>query len=242
MKTFFQLFRTYSQVTLFTLFLLGVMAIVGTFLYHFGIGESGYNFLGKTKRVTLSTGAPITQTFTAHDNRMHQVQVILRNVHFEWGDTLTFSLLDETCQKAIATTDWNAEPDKQGAYTVFSFDPIADSKDKKYCFSATYFSEKNRKGEKPYLSATDAPDAVFSDRILTDTNKNKVYTSQTLFLRPAYTGGSLTHDLWSLVTRLTEDKPAVFNNWILTLLFATLMIGSIVFAYFIVFTKAPTHD
>lgn len=226
-----------QRFILITLFLLGIIAIFLTFLGGFGLGESGYNFLGKTKKVTLAPGEPVMQTFTAHENNLYQIRVVMGKTDLQGKDTLEFRLLDETCQNELALTTYTDKPNKQGAYTIFSFPAIQNSKGKQFCFVVMYSSEENRKSEKPYLSATDAPDSVFADRTLTDTNKNKVYPSQTLFLRPAYTGGSLTDDLWNLVNRLSQYKPEFLKDWSIVVLFTILIVGSIDLAYQLVYTR-----
>ncbi len=227
----------YENTFLFSVFLFGIAGIFLTFLLSFGLGESGYNFLHKTKKVTLSPGAPVTQTFTSHANNLHQVRFVLGNGSIKSGESIELQLLNSTCQETLATQTLHTEPTKQGVYTVFSFSPLPDSLNQSYCFSATYISDENRKGDKPYLSATDEPSAAFSDRILTDTNKNKVYPGQTLFLRPAYTSGNISSDLWNLVERLTQYKPSFFQGWSLIILFLTLIVGSIALAYTLLFTR-----
>ena len=237
MKKITEFIKIYQTKILFALFLLGIVGIFWTFLASFGLGESGYNFLGKTKKVTLSPGAPVTQTFTAHENNLSQVRFVMGNVVLQNNDFLEFRLLDEACSDTIAVKKFGTKPNEQGTYTIFAFTPVVNSKERTYCFSATYFSDEDRKGEKPYLSATDVSDPVFSDRTLTDTNKNKVYPSQTLFLRPAYTSGSLSGDLSSLVNRLSQYKPEFLKGWSIVILFTILVVGSIALAYRVVFTR-----
>lgn len=220
-----------SSKLLFALFLIGIIGIFSAFLIDFGLGESGYNFLGKTKKVTLSPGAPVTQTFTAKQNNLYQIRVVLGNADIKRGESIEFRLMNETCTETFATTNFFSKPRQQGAYTVFSFSTLPDSKERHYCFMATYFSDENRKGDKPYLSAIDEPDLAFADRTLTDSNKNKVYESQTLFLRPAYTTGSLVSDLWKLVQRLSQYKPSFLQGWSMAVLFGALLTGSVVFAF-----------
>lgn len=223
----------YEKEILFTVFLFGIVGIFWTFLASFGLGESGYNFLGKTKKVTLSPGAPITQTFTAHENNLSQVRFVMSNVELQKNDFLEFRLLNKTCDSTIAMKRFRTKPNEQGAYSVFTFPTITDSKDQDYCFSVTYFSDENRKGEKPYLSAIDEPDPVFVDRTMTDTNKGKIYPSQSLFLRPAYTTGSLTEDLSRLVERLSQYKPTFLKDWRVICLFGALLIGTILLASYL---------
>ncbi len=233
--------KKYEKGILFTFFVFGIIGIFWTFLADFGLGESDYNFLGKTKKVTLSPGAPVTQTFIAHENNMHQIRVVLGRGDIKRGEQIEFRLMNEICEETLATKIFHSEPRSQGVYTVFDFPAITNSKDRTFCFSATYFSDENRKGEKPYLSATDISDPLFSDRTLTDTNKNRAYPGQTLFLRPAYTSGSLSGDLSNLVNRLSQYKPVFLKGWTIVALFTILLIGSIALAYKIVFIKNHTE-
>ncbi len=229
--------KKFEKEILFAIFLLGIVAIFSTFLASFGLGESGYNFLGKTKKVTLSPDAPVTQTFTAHENNLSQVRFVMGNVNLQNDDRIEFRLMTDGCLNTIATSDFHGKPSEQGAYTVFAFPSLTDSLYQYYCLAVTYFSNEDRKGEKPYLSATDVPNPIFSDRTLTDTNKNKVYPGRTLFLRPAYTSGSLTGDFSRLVERLSQYKPAFLKGWSIVALFTILVVGSIALAYRIVFTR-----
>ncbi|MFZ3031837.1 MAG: hypothetical protein WA082_02270 [Candidatus Moraniibacteriota bacterium] len=237
MKKITEFTKKYEKGILFTVFLFGIVSIFWTFLASFGLGESGYNFLGKTKKVTLAPGAPVTQTFTAHENNLSQVRFVMGNVVLQNNDFLEFRLLDEACSGTIAVKKFDTKPNEQGAYTIFAFTPVVNSKERTYCFSATYFSDEDRKGDKPYLSATTVPELIFSDRTLTDTNKNKVYPSQTLFLRPAYTSGSLLGDLSNLVNRLSQYKPEFLKGWSIAVLFMILVIGSIALGYHLMFTR-----
>lgn len=212
MKKISEFIKKYEKWILFTVFLFGVASILWTFLANFGLGESDYNFLGKTKKVTLAPGMPVLQTFTAKENNLYQVRFVLGNASLRHGEHIDLALMDGACTQIIAITEFTTQPTKQGAYTVFSFPPIPTSRDTRYCFAATFFSDNSKKGEKPYLSATDIPDPVFADRTLTDSNKGKTYDSHTLFLRPAYTKGSLWEDLRVLESRLSKYKPLFFKG------------------------------
>ncbi len=208
--------KKYETMILTTAFLIGLAVIFGTFFADFGLGESGYNFIGKTKKITLSPGEPVTQTFTAHDNGLYQLRIVLGNTDLQQDESIALRLLDGACRETIAT-DFRRESRKQGAYTVFSFPVLSDSRDKQYCFSATYDSPENRKGDKPYLSAIDEPDIAFADRTLTDSGKGRTYPSQSLFLRPAYTQGNTLDDIWELENRLSQYKPAFVKGSMLAL-------------------------
>ncbi|TXH00608.1 MAG: hypothetical protein E6R05_06805 [Candidatus Moraniibacteriota bacterium] len=213
----FKIKSFHSTNVLFTIFTLGIVAILWTFFSQFGLGESGYNFLGKTKKIALSPAKPVTQIFTAHEDNLNQIRFVLGNADIWPTDQLSFELLDQDCQQTLRSATFRHKPLQQGTYTVFSFDPITDSKNQRYCFQAIFTSPSNRKGEKPYLSATQASSPLFADRILTDTNKNKVYPAQTIFLRPAYTQGSVLKNLAALENRLSQYKPLWIKEKILLL-------------------------
>ncbi|MBP6889590.1 MAG: hypothetical protein KBC83_04225 [Candidatus Moranbacteria bacterium] len=230
MKKTLTYIRKYKKWILCLVFLLTIASIFWTFLTNFGLGESEYNFLGKTKKITLSSGTPITQTFTTKKNGFHQIRVVLGRANIKPGEQIEFRLMDEVCQETLAMKIFHSEPPSQGSYTLFPFPVIIHSENQHYCFSTTYFSDEDRHGEKPYLSATDVPQPVFFDRTLTDTNKNKVYYGQTLFLRPAYTSGHSSGDLWTLVERLSQYKPeflkdSVFLAISTIFLFVTIVLG-----------------
>lgn len=233
MKKIVELIKKYEREILFSVFLLGLVGIFLTFLVDFGLGESGYNFVGKTKKITLSPGRPITQTFTAHAPGLHQLRVVLGKSDIRWNESIEFQLMDEACTEAIATTIFTREPRQQGAYTVFSFPPQLASEGRRYCFAATYHAAEDRKGEKPYLSAIDEPEEVFADRTLTDSNKNKIYPSQTLFLRPAYTTGSLRDDIRQLEDRLSQSKPAFVKGSMLAFGISGFLLATLFFIWII---------
>lgn len=230
----FEIAKEYEKQVLFTVFLFGIIGIFWSFLSDFGIGESGYNFLGKTKKITLSPEEPVTQAFTAHENNLSQIHFVMNNANIKNDDYLEFQLMDGTCHDTITTKRFHSKPNKQGTYSIFEFAPIANSKDTRYCFSATYFSAENRKGEKPYLSATDVSDPLFSDRTLTDSNKNRVYPNQTLFLRPVYTSGSLIKDISELLQRVSQFKPLFLTETTILLIFCSLLVGTLLLAIRIV--------
>lgn len=215
-----------GQPLLYGFFALGMIGIFWTFFEDFGIGESGYNFLGKTKKVTLSPGEPVLQTFTARENNIHQIRIVLGNASIRRGEHIEFQLMDETCTKILAAIDFLEEPKKHGAYTIFPFPAIPDSKGKSYCFSTTYFANEKRKEDKPYISATEKPDPAFTDRMFYDSNKGKFYENQTLFFRPAYTRGSLYADLSNFLNRLSQYKPEFLKGWPILAIFLLLIIGS----------------
>lgn len=222
-----KLTEKHIRLALMIAFLSGMAAIFLVFLADFGLGESGYNFFGKTKKVTLSPGLPVSQTFTARENGLYQVRVVLGNASISRGEHIEFQLMDEACTKILATVDFPGEPRKQGAYTVFPFPAIPDSGGKRYCFAATYFADENRKGDKPYISATEKPDPTFADRVLYDSNKGKSYESQTLFLRPAYTEGLFHADLGKFLDRLSQYKPEFLKGWPIVAIFSLLVVGSL---------------
>ena len=235
----FEITKKYERQILFTVFIFGIIGIFWSFLADFGIGESGYNFLGKTKKITLSPEEPVTQTFTAHENNLSQIHFVMNNANIKNDGYLELQLMDGTCHDTITTKRFHSKPNKQGTYSIFEFAPIANSKDTRYCFSATYFSAENRKGEKPYLSATDVSDPLFSDRTLTDSNKNRVYPNQTLFLRPVYTSGSLIKDISEL---LYLNSSHFFSRKQLSFSSSAVFLSEHYFSPFVLFKSKTTNN
>lgn len=217
--------------------LFGFIAILALFCFYFlknlAIPESQYNFLNKTKKITLHSGKPVTQTFTALENHLAQIRFAVDNLSFPREASLELTLLDATCSQTLHQQVLTSAPSRQGAYTLFSFSPIADSAGHSYCFRVLYTNHREKKGEKPALLATDEPYQYFNDRILTDQFNEKSYPGQTLFLRPAYSSGSLIKDLAELENRLSQYKPGYAKGWILTIGLIFLL-GSIGLGSFII--------
>jgi hypothetical protein len=84
---------------------------------------------------TVGSGDTLTQTFTAHYNNLRGVSPFFAT--FGGGSTSTYRLnvMDEACQKTFRSTTFSALPIDDNAYFDVRFDPITNSKGKRYCFS-----------------------------------------------------------------------------------------------------------
>ncbi len=221
--------RSQEFLFLSSLLIVSFLSALFPLVSHLALPESSYNFLGKTKKITLAPGSPVTQTFTTQDNNLNQIRFIINNLHLQKNDSLINRLLDSECKNEIRKKIFTQTPPEQSAYSIFSFEPISDSQGKQFCFEVTFQTKSEKRSGWPTLSATTEPSKVFSDRQLTDTNKGEVYSQQTLFLRPAYTSDSILGNLWKLTERLSQYKPAMFKGWGLIFLVGTFVLGTIIF-------------
>ena len=230
-RTFLKKFEQHRSKILFTLFLFGCAWITVHFLSIFAIPESEYNFLGTTKTVSLAPGKPVMQYFTARQNNLNQIRVVTGKWNnIQHDEFVLFELADANCETAIASKKMTQSVQKQGAYTIFSFPIIPHSAGKKFCFRATFVANEPRTKGKPALAATNNPDPKLNDRILVDTNKNKICEGQTLKLRPAYTNGSLLSNLHELLGRISQYKPALLKGWPIGTIFLLVIFGSVALA------------
>jgi len=231
LRTLLKKLERYRSKILFTLFLFWYAWITAHFLSTFAIPESGYNFLGTTKTVSLAPGKPIIQYFTARQNNLKQIRVITGKwINIQPGEFVLFELADANCETVIASKKMTQSIRKQGTYTIFSFPIIPHSVGKQFCFRATLVAQEPRTKGKPTLAATNHPDPKLNDRVLVDTNKNKIYKGQTLKLRPAYTNGNLLLDTRELLDRLSQYKPAFLKGWPIGIIFLLVISGSVALA------------
>lgn len=205
----------------------GLVVILSIPLSQLAFPESHYTFNGKTKKVTLNPDMPVSGIFTAARDGMSQVNIPLGNSDIRWNEEILFELLDGECRETIATTVYTTWTPHFFTYFPFRFAPLPDSAGRQYCLRATFSSPENRKGDKPYLSATDDPDPEFLDRSFTDWGKGKTYPGQTLFLRPAYADGSMWRNLGALENRLSQYKPALFKGNFLFLALILIVLSGI---------------
>lgn len=231
----FSITEKHFNIFLSAIFIVGFSMIICIFIDNFGLQESGYNFLGKTKKITLDVNRPVTQTFLAKKDGLNQVRVTIGNSNIQKNERILFELKDASCAYMIASETLDTRTTDLNNYYPFKFPAIQDSLGKMYCFKATFYSDTDRRGDKPYFSATQDPDPIFSDRIITDANKEKSYPSQTIFLRPAYTTGSIASDIDIFTNRFSPQyKPWFFKSgWLIAISAAFLLSTLALFWYLI---------
>jgi hypothetical protein len=214
-----------AEFLLIAVFIVGILWIFGSFIGNISFPESSYNFLGESKKVKLDPGQPVFQTFTATENGLNQIKIIIGNQELEWGEKMVFELQDESCTTTIANNTLTPLTPDSHIYYRFNFPVQQNSQGRKYCFKATYFSPKDRGDERPYLAATE--EEQFQNRSYTNMGNGRTYEGRTLKMRPAYGTGSFSGDLARLNDRLSQYKPAFLKHVALTLIIALSLAGTI---------------
>jgi hypothetical protein len=228
-------FRKPIQVEslLAAVFIAGLLWIFGSLAANISFPESDYNFLGESKKVKLDPGQPVFQTFTAIDNNLNQIKIIVGNQELKWGEKIVFELQDESCATTLASDTLTPLTPDSHIYYRFNFPAQANSQGRQYCFKATYFSPRDRGNERPYLAATE--EEQFRDHSYTNMGNGRTYEGRTLKMRPAYGTGSLWSDLERLNARLSQYKPWFFKETWLTSLTILTVLGSILLTALLLF-------
>ncbi len=216
------LFLKNSKYILIGFFLFALLVIFYFFLANLAFPESDYNFEtgGSAK---LYPGLPAFQTFTAKDDNLSQIKIALKNSSIKTGEGIVFELADENCANVLAT-DEIKNYSVVGTFYRFNFAKIKDSRDKKYCLRATFFS--NRKGDYPEISISKSE--TFKDSVFTNKGKNKTYQGRTLIFRPAYKNKNILQNLQELNQRMSQYKPWFLKNVYLSAIILLIIILSIV--------------
>lgn len=201
------------------MFVLGLISILGNFFVNLSLPDSSYNFLGKTREVKLDPGKPVTQLFTAENNYLNQVKIIIGNLHLLPGEKIVFELADVYCENAVAHDTYQFFNLAPHIYYRFNFRKIPDSQGEIYCLQVTYLSPFDRDSDKrPFIEATRDEEEPFRGWSYYDEGNQKIYENRTLKIRPAYGTGSFWSDLAMLNNRLSQYKPGLIKGLILPLL------------------------
>lgn len=203
------------------IFLSALAVVFYFFLANLAFPDSDYNFVtgGSAK---LYPGLPVFQIFTAKDNNLSQIKIALKNSSVNFSEKIVFELADENCEKILATDKINWYT-PVGIFYRFNFEKIKDSRDKKYCLSATFYS--NKKGDYPEISISKSE--IFKDSSFTNTGKNKTYQGRTLIFRPAYENENVWQNLQELNQRMSQYKPWFLKNIYLSAIILLTIILSI---------------
>ncbi len=224
-----------EKIWILALFVCGLFWIFGSFFVNLSFPDSSYNFPGKTYQVKLDSGKPVTQTFTAKENDLNQIKIVLGNSSLQLGEKIVFELADATCEKTLAQGTYHFYDMSPFIYYHFTFPALSDSLGQTYCFKVTYYSPINRKGDRPYLGASEGEQ--FLGWSYTNAGNPLIYENRTLQMRPAYGTGSFFGDLEQLNNRLSQYKPGFLKGTGLTLIFSLFFIGTIALVYLLVFKK-----
>ncbi len=224
---------TKAQKILLGAFIIGLGSIILGFVSQLHFPDSDYNFIGKKDRARLTIDKPLAQVFTAEENGLSLVKVSIGGIDLWPSEALTFELRDESCTTILATDSWTPLELKPTNYTRFTFNRIADSAGKKYCVYIVYTSPYDRKSsDAPYINTSEFP-----GRSYTLVTKNKVYENETLQLRPAYTSGNWTSDIWRLTERMSQYKPEYIKGLPLLMLITIVTAGGFLLGLWIILTK-----
>jgi hypothetical protein len=196
------------------------------------IPDSSFNFEKKdTSRIYPFF--PITQKFSASENNLNQIKIILKNINLQVSDKITLELNNESCNETIAKMDITNTSWRFPIFDRFSFPAISDSRGKTYCLKITYFT-KNAD-----IKKSDYPEVSLDSQMLfiqpfenTRPNFNKKASS--LVMRPAYTNGGILANLTTLKNRISQDKPLFLKNNYLVTLFISFLTLTFLLLLFII--------
>ena len=217
------------------LFVGGLLLIMISFYNTLSFPDSGYNFLGTSGKAKLDSGKPITQVFTARENNLNQIKIIIGNFDLILRERIDFELMDPSCENVLARQSANFFTPSPHIYYRFNFPAIPDSAGEKYCFKVTYFSPIDRGSERPYLAISEGEQ--FRGQSYINEGNSRVYENRTLQMRPAYTAGSFPGDFSRLNDRISQYKPNFAKGWGLTLLFGTFLLGTFALIFWIIRSK-----
>ena len=217
------------------LFVGGLLLISFSFYNTLSFPDSSYNFLGKSGKAKLDSGKPITQVFTAKENNLDQIKVVIGNFDLIFRERIDFELADPACETVLARQSADFLPPDPQIYYRFNFPAIPDSASQKYCFRVTYFSPVDRGSDRPYLAISEGEQ--FRGQSYYNEGNGRIYENRTLQMRPAYTTGSFPGDFSRLNDRISQYKPNFAKGWGLTLLFGTFLLGTLAFIWLLIFKK-----
>ncbi len=201
----------------FLLLILIILMLSFSFLRILAFPDATWS-LDKGERVNLSPKATLFQTFTAHHDNLRQIEILFGKFTLEKSDVLILELVQGECtglsieSLVLATEDLSSRSfDSEHPYT-FVFDPIRDSENQRYCFMATFGTDR-------VIDKNKAP------RFFTDLSKEEVpYTlsserdpgTDPIAIRPGYTNNSILTTFQELIDRISQYKPAFLKDgWLL---------------------------
>lgn len=206
--------------------IIGLFLIFGTFFKNLSFPDSNYNFFGATNKAKLDPGKPITQIFTAKKNYLNQIKIIVGDINLLPTEKIVFELMDDHCENVIAQDAITFLTPDPHIYYHFNFATLPDSKEKRYCFRATYVSSLNRDKKRPYLGASE--DNQFPNQSYYNEGNGRLYKGRMLQIRPAYGTQSFFSDLLTLNDRLSQYKPGFLKGSALIIIFSVFVLGTIV--------------
>lgn len=160
-----------------------------------------------------------TQTFVARRDGLSGVNVLFGGSSIKEGGTLSFTLLDEKCEKTLRKEKRFVKTLNADNSINFFFSRIPDSTGKTFCFKTSFAPEKGSK--KASLFAI--PNTLPNEKLALSINE-EARPNESLALRPVYRNANLFADLVELNHRISQYKPWFLKNIFLGTL-AILSIG-----------------
>jgi len=168
--------------------------------------------LEKGEKIKMDAGGAV-QTFIASRDGLSGVNILFGGSSIKNGGTLSFALLDETCQKTLReeqrfVTTLNADNS-----TNFAFDRISDSAEKTFCLTLNFAPEKGTSKAALFV----IPNTLPQEKLALSINGENRPT-ESLALRPVYRSGSIVADLTELNQRISQYKPWFLKSAFLTVI------------------------
>lgn len=148
--------------------------------------------------VKLRPEATLTQKFSASENYLAKVEVLLRGsgVKYKDGDKVTTKIADENCQTILREGELKDSFLETQNLHEFEFEPIADSAGKEFCFMATFLPKNEKTKSLQFFTIGE--------------EENQPYS-----IRPVYKNSSITQDLSDLNQRISQYKPWFLKHFYL---------------------------
>lgn len=174
-----------------------------------------------------------TQTFVARRDDLSGVNILFGGSSIKEGGTLSFTLLDEKCEKTLRKEKRFVKTLNADNSTNFSFSRIPDSAGKTFCFKTSFAPEKGSKKAAIFAVPNTLPDEKLA-LIINGENR----PGESLAIRPVYRNANLFADLVELNQRISQYKPWFLKDAFL----ATIIILSIGLSFTFLFLAVLSKE
>lgn len=165
--------------------------------------------LDKGELIQLKTGQTIRQKFTANQNGLNKVELLLRTPGIPAGAVVKMKIMDADCQTTIRQGKLAYSFLDSGNLHEFVFPRITDSENTAYCLDATLDAPGSKTVKFFTMSGSTFPDAA--ENISTG-EKNG---DQSLSLRSVYSNGHWWQNIEELNQRISQYKPFFLKHYFL---------------------------
>lgn len=190
-----------------------VLTLACSFAKTFAFPDSNWP-LDKGERITVLPAEIVTQPFSASEDGLRRIEVLLGKFTLQDNDELLLELRDHACSSVLAQETLSGKSfDSEYTYH-FLFDRIANSKDQTYCLTVTFNTNRPiAKDKAPRLfndkSAPNFPHTV------TNPGGEKTTGAQAIAIRPGYTNDSFIANAKEFFDRISQYKPFFLKSWFL---------------------------